>query len=151
MGLISIVYGRIQENKNYILKELSMANLLDTDDGDAIIAIDKILKSIHPGDREWILSLSKKLNNHEPISYLDCPLSDMNFIILNDNNLARLQSTRLLSLFSDDHGASWYDIDITPKFRWFWKPINKYLNLKWIQLFVKKQLLHYVEFPYERV
>ena len=153
MSLIAYVRKSLKPTPN-IYKELSLANLLNTEIGNAVLEINKTLQATDPDLHEMVLEITLKLIQNKPLSQIYNPVEhqEFTFVSTNKDGLITLQSNRLLSLFSDDNGLSWYDIDIKPPFRWFWSYLNKSIFIKpgRIKNLIKKRLLHYVDFPYEQ-
>jgi len=150
MSLVRFIATKIKLDSNWDMRELSLAGLLNTETGDAILEIQKILKSIDPDTTIQVLDICNSLYYSQPISYLDHPLKSFEFQTVSNDELT-LQSNRLASLFSADGGETWYDIDRSPSFRKFWLFIYKDLFRcpNWMKSFVQKKLLYYVSFPYE--
>ena len=150
MGIVRFIADRITAKKESLLKELSLAGLLNTEVGEALIEINKVLFAIEPEFREDVLILADKVRLGMPLSSLDDPAKTSEFIIVDQVTL-KLQSTRLPSLFSTDKGLTWYDIDIFPRHYLWWTFINGIFGKpKWMQNFMRKRLLYHVEFPYDQ-
>jgi len=153
MSLIAYVRQNSKPASN-VYKELSLIGLINTELGDAVIEVNKILQAVNPALHVMVLKLSLQLAQNKPLSKIYHPVKHNEFVIVGTNKegLITLQSTRLPSLFSDDGGINWYDIDIKPSFRWFWSYLNKNIFIKpgRIKNLIKKRLLHYVDFPYEQ-
>lgn len=150
MGIVRFIADRITAKKESLLKELSLAGLLNTEVGEALIEINKVLFAVEPEFREDVLILADKIRLGMPLSSLDDPAKTSEFIIVDPVTL-KLQSTRLPSLFSTDMGLTWYDIDIVPDHFFRWTFINIIFGKpKWMQNFLRKRLLYHVEFPYDQ-
>lgn len=150
MSLVRFIANKIKTDSNWDMRELSLAGVLNTETGDAILEIQKILKVVDPDEVITILNACKGLYYSKPLSYLDHPLKSFEFQVISNDELT-LQSTRLASLFSADGGETWYDIDKEPKFRKFWLFVYRDLFRcpNWMKSFIQKKLLYYVSFPYE--
>jgi len=153
MSLIAYVRQNSKPASN-VYKELSLIGMLNTEPGDAVIEISKILQAVDISTHPMILKMALQLAENKPLSPIYHPVKHNEFVItgIKKDGLMILQSTRLPSLFSDDGGMNWYDIDIKPSFRWFWSYLNKNIFIKpgRIKNLIKKRLLYYVDFPYEQ-
>jgi hypothetical protein len=75
------------------------------------------------GSAQLALELFERLARYRPLTPIDNPLNKHEYVDhgnVTDGDLT-YQSTRLSSLFSEDGGKSWYDIDLPiPRWkRWF--------------------------------
>lgn len=149
MSLIKNVREKNRKIGSY-LKELSLRGIeINSDQADLIIAIMTLINVADAESRStysvWdSLDICKKLMYGTPLTPLDNPKTTGEFIALNDKDL---QSSRLGSLFSQDGGETWYDIDKLSFKVMFWRFVVEFLKLNPKKH--KKRLLPYVKFPYD--
>jgi hypothetical protein len=136
----------------YSVKELALANLLNTEEGLLMLSIYKSLINYDLDKKIDILYKLERLCKNLPISSLDNPMYTCEYI--NHGN-GVLQSTRLPSLFSNNAGYTWHDLDKKPKDYDFWNKLSitfLYLPFKWFtktRQYICKRKIYFVSFPYD--
>lgn len=149
MSLIKTIREKNGRIGSY-LKELSLRGIdINSDQADLIIAIMTLINKADIESRStysvWdSLDICKKLMYGKPLTPLDNPKITGEFIAHTDTHY---QSTRLGSLFSDDAGKTWYDIDKFSMKVAICRFFVSFLNLNAKKY--KKYILPYVEFPYD--
>ncbi len=126
----------------YAESELKRAGLFDEDSNYSgkigIAALEMIKQFSSEGHSEQsaglCLSIFERLARFKPLSPIENPMIDGSFVDHTNisDRKSTFQSTRLSSLFSNDNGKTWYDIDRKVP---LWKKIFS-------------QRVAYVSFPY---
>ena len=123
----------------WITKELSIAGFhYNANDTKFILEVLYLMDKY--GLSSGYFDVIKKLHISHPISPLEDPLYNSEYIVHEDNVW---QSNRLGSLFSRDRGYSWYDINRTSWKIKFFRFINKFIKVN------SNKLLYFVQFPYD--
>jgi len=145
---MSLVQLASEPSSIHPVKELALAGLLNKEEGSTILDIYKLLINYPLDMRIDIISKIKNICLNIPISPLDDPNYTCEYIN-HGNNV--LQSTRLPSLFSNDNGLTWHDLDKRPNDYYFWYELNRLIPPIFVKTKQKvaKRKLYFVEFPYD--
>ncbi len=144
MSLIKYILNKPRTGS--YLRELCCFGLKPTEtDTRLVLEIMKIINEYSEDDLTYykthLLDICKQLSQNKPITAIDNPMMFNEYI---SHDKSHYQSTRLGSVFSDDAGNSWYDIDHIPS---LWMKFLRWINNK-IPI-SKSHLLYYIkEFPY---
>lgn len=112
--------------------------------GPAVVKmVEKFAEEGHSGYSAGLaLALFRRVAAFRPLTPLENPLSNGEFHDVSGPSgtmqMTTLQSTRLSSLFSEDSGKTWYDLD---------KPLARWRKLL-LRMHVKVNHRAYVRFPY---
>lgn len=132
----------------YAERELREAGLMDKDSdyagmlGEGVLALVKVFaEQGHSGfSAHMAIKAFSRVAAFKPLNPINNPKLTGDYIEVHEGTL---QSTRRFSLFSDDGGATWYDLDGKPQ--WWQRPL-RWLRSRGVR--VPSRLIRaYVEFP----
>ena len=84
MSLIAYVRKSLKPTPN-IYKELSLANLLNTEIGNAVLEINKTLQATDPDLHEMVLEITLKLIQNKPLRQIYNPEEHQEFTFVSTN------------------------------------------------------------------